>query len=254
MYAFVVFGPLLLAVVVIGSRVYNLVSYFINTVLHDLIFDVNNSNSSANDVGRKKTTRSVLYISVLISSLLFSGVAATSEELLSILVGEEKAIESSLFLKFCSVLGVIEVTQFVVYSTILSTTKSMVPIYLQLFRFSVISIVFLFVKGGGVYLVCLSLALSAVIALVYSVVMLHSFGLLKRRDVLFFLSVIASSILVFIILSEVSRWAPMGSKYASLLGSAALGCSAYIIFMFIFRPSEMKAIVVNLSGFSRLCR
>lgn len=151
LFVFLKFGPVILAALVIGSRIYNVLAYFLKSVLQDYIFDIHNEKHQTSHGERKAQTQQALLTVAMLASPIFLGCAAVAEPILTLLVGAEKAAISFSYLKLFCVLGLVEVLQFIVYAALLSGTSSLLPVYLQVLRFGIITGIYLFVGIADVH-------------------------------------------------------------------------------------------------------
>ncbi|MEK9713379.1 MAG: oligosaccharide flippase family protein [Thalassolituus sp.] len=177
LFVFIKFGPVGLAALVVGSRIYNVFGYFIKSVLHDYIFDINNDRHGTTDADRHAATQQTVLVATMIAAPVFLGCAAVAEPLLTLLVGADKAAAADGFLQIFCVLGLVEVIQFILFARILSSTDSLIPVLFQLVRASLLLGVFTF--AGTLALaeyVTLSVMLSGAVPVLFIL-----FSLVRRR-------------------------------------------------------------------------
>jgi O-antigen/teichoic acid export membrane protein len=143
LFVFIKFGPIGLATLVIGSRIYNVFGYFIKSVLHDYVFDINNVRHDTSDIESQNSIQRTILFTTMFAAPVFLGCAAIAGPLLTLLVGSDKADIAEGFLQIFCVLGLIEVIQFILFTNILSSSESLLPVKFQLFRASLLLCVFL---------------------------------------------------------------------------------------------------------------
>lgn len=234
-FVYIKFGAAGLAALVVGSRIYNVIGYFLKSVLHDYIYDINNEIHSKTKAEQHAAEQQTLITSVMISAPIFLGCAAIAGPLLAVLVGSDKAMLAGGFLKIFCILGFIEVIQFILFTKILATTASFFPVKFQLLRALLFLVVF--VSFGTLELnqyVTFSILLSGAVPLLFVLYSLVLGGALVGGSILPFSMYVVSASLMYVVVTlvETNFYDEFGSL-VKLVAGIVLGGVTYPLLCFI---------------------
>jgi len=235
------YGPIFLALLVVGSRIYNVFSFFIISVLQDYIFHLNNDVVMGEMSTKKNDFESLLLTTSFITAPLFLGAAAVASPLLDILIGVGKVGDSYIYLKLFCVLGALEVVQYVLYTTVLSGSNSSRPTYIQFAKFfSILLLYFVFDTESPTLFILSSVVLSLFISVFYIVHTIWVELSFSKKQTFIFLSYYIAALLMYLVVIAVGLKLVDLSAINKLMILIPVGIFTYFMFSLIFARNDVK--------------
>ncbi len=228
-FVYIKFGAVGLAALVVGSRIYNVIGYFLKSVLHDYIYDISNERRGGTAAAQHSESQQTLISAAMIAAPIFLGCAAVAGPILSVLVGPDKAMLAGGFLRVFCILGLIEVIQFIIFTRLLASTGSFLPVKFQLFRALLLLVVF--VSVGELELnkyVNLSILLSGAVPLLFVVYSLILGKVLGKDSIFpFIMYIVAASVMYLVVVMVEAYFYESAGYFIKFAAGVMLGGLVY---------------------------